>query len=133
MRSSRDGVTMVSLVSELADAALSPLVLRPTTAELERGFILGRYERCTSQLDDGRVSRVHALVVGRGEQILVIDTASTNGTDVYPSPSPGPPKTHARAARLRQKPSHALGILHRAAAVQRGIVLDLGGTVVEVR
>lgn len=53
----------------------------PVSAErLERGVLLGRYERCgltIAGLDS--VSRVHLLVVRIGDEVWAIDTASTNG------------------------------------------------------
>jgi hypothetical protein len=48
---------------------------------LEQGVLLGRYDRCAillSELDC--ISRVHLLLVRLGEDVLAIDTASTNGT-----------------------------------------------------
>jgi hypothetical protein len=49
---------------------------------LEQGVLLGRYERCGIQLSEGlgSLSRVHLLLVRLGEDVLAIDTASTNGT-----------------------------------------------------
>lgn len=53
----------------------------PVSAErLERGVLLGRYDRCgltIAGLD--AVSRVHLLVVRIGDEVWAIDTASTNG------------------------------------------------------
>lgn len=50
-------------------------------AALRDGVLLGRYSRCDSaRVDDELVSRVHALLIQIGEQLLVIDTASSNGT-----------------------------------------------------
>lgn len=48
---------------------------------LDRGLLLGRYDRCDFvQQDYDRLSRVHLLVVRDGPDLLAIDTASTNGT-----------------------------------------------------
>ena len=47
---------------------------------LERGILVGRYERCAVGLDTGRLSRVHFLIVRDGDEIIGIDTASTNGS-----------------------------------------------------
>ncbi|WP_158502038.1 FHA domain-containing protein [Vitiosangium sp. GDMCC 1.1324] len=49
---------------------------------LEQGVLLGRYERCGIHLSEGlgSISRVHLLLVRLGEDVLAIDTASTNGT-----------------------------------------------------
>jgi|GEM_PF-3365071 len=48
---------------------------------LDQGVLLGRYDRCGIHLEgaDG-ISRVHLLLVRSGEDVLAIDTASTNGT-----------------------------------------------------
>ena len=50
--------------------------------ELRDGVLLGRYERCASATiaDDPSLSRVHALLIQAGDRLLVIDTASINGT-----------------------------------------------------
>lgn len=51
---------------------------------LERGVLIGRYSRCDfGAVEDERpseLSRVHVLLVKSGEDVLAIDTASTNGT-----------------------------------------------------
>ncbi|MGZ3457635.1 MAG: FHA domain-containing protein [Archangium sp.] len=48
---------------------------------LEQGVLLGRYDRCGIHLSGlGSISRVHLLLVRLGEDVLAIDTASTNGT-----------------------------------------------------
>jgi FHA domain-containing protein len=49
---------------------------------LGQGVLLGRYERCGIRLSQGlgSLSRVHLLLVRLGEEVLAIDTASTNGT-----------------------------------------------------
>jgi hypothetical protein len=48
---------------------------------LEQGVLVGRYERCGIMLAGmGNISRVHLLLVRMGEDVLAIDTASTNGT-----------------------------------------------------
>ena len=49
-------------------------------ADLERGLLIGRYERCAFGAEDERLSRVHLLLLRDGEQIWAIDTASSNGT-----------------------------------------------------
>ena len=109
---SRDGITLVEAMPT-SSAALS---LSPTAAELERGLLLGRYDRCQGRLDDGMVSRVHALVLKRKDELLVIDTASTNGTDVI-----------FGAAQVD------LGILRRATIAPRTVTLKLGASIVEIR
>ncbi len=50
---------------------------------LVRGILLGRYARCALGGDfrnHGRISRVHLLLILDGEEVIAIDTASTNGT-----------------------------------------------------
>ncbi len=50
---------------------------------LERGILLGRYARCDLGSDfrsQGRISRVHLLLIHDGGGVVAIDTASTNGT-----------------------------------------------------
>lgn len=50
---------------------------------LERGLLVGRYERCQLALggEVPSLSRVHLLVVRVGDELLAIDTASTNGIE----------------------------------------------------
>jgi hypothetical protein len=61
-----------------------PIVVAATWAELTDGVLLGRYPRCVAHesIDDEGVSRVHALVVARRQRIYVVDTGSTNGTNL---------------------------------------------------
>ncbi|MBA3396316.1 MAG: FHA domain-containing protein [Deltaproteobacteria bacterium] len=51
-------------------------------AALRDGVLLGRYDRCNGApiLADHSLSRVHALLVHVDDRLLLIDTASTNGT-----------------------------------------------------
>ena len=54
---------------------------RISRERLEQGVLLGRYERCGIPLAElDQISRVHLLLVRMGEEVLAIDTASTNGT-----------------------------------------------------
>jgi len=54
---------------------------RISLERLEQGVLLGRYDRCGIPLTElHSVSRVHLLLVQLGEELLAIDTASTNGT-----------------------------------------------------
>ncbi len=48
---------------------------------LDRGVVLGRYDRCAGRraLSHGSVSRVHALIVRRDESVFIADAGSTNG------------------------------------------------------
>ena len=51
---------------------------------LRDGVLLGRYGRCDASeaLDDPSLSRVHALLVCEQDKLLLIDTASYNGTRI---------------------------------------------------
>ncbi len=49
--------------------------------QLTRGVLVGRYPRCGIALEMlTTLSRVHLLLIRLGEEVLAIDTASTNGT-----------------------------------------------------
>ncbi len=67
-------------------------------AELRRGVLIGRYERCLADNDyPNDVSRVHLLLVAIGDAIWAIDTASTNGTTLSGAPlSCAPLGAHAQ-------------------------------------
>lgn len=69
-------------------------------AALRDGVLLGRYSRCdSSTVDDDSVSRVHALLIELDQALLLIDTASSNGTRGASSPP----------ARVHQlQPTHEL-------------------------
>lgn len=51
---------------------------------LRDGVLIGRYERCdgTEATDDPSLSRVHALLIHIDDRLVVIDTASFNGTRI---------------------------------------------------
>ena len=53
---------------------------------LQRGILIGRYSRChlgpQAESDDSRISRVHLLLIQHGQEVIAIDTASTNGTKI---------------------------------------------------
>jgi hypothetical protein len=49
-------------------------------AELERGLLVGRYDRCQIGARDHALSRVHLLVIRDGDSFWTVDTASSNGT-----------------------------------------------------
>lgn len=52
-----------------------------TAEALQRGILVGRYDRCGAHVaHDERVSRVHLLVVSAEDGVWAIDTASSNGT-----------------------------------------------------
>jgi len=60
-------------------------VVYPMTRDhLERGVLIGRYGRCGVSAErmpnSFVVSRVHLLLLSQGGKILVVDTASSNGT-----------------------------------------------------
>ena len=59
-------------------------------SQLERGILLGRYERCGiffAEYDEyNPISRVHCLFISINGIIYIIDTASTNGTIVANEP-----------------------------------------------
>lgn len=59
-------------------------------AALRDGVLIGRYPRCDGSFSgDDRISRVHALFLQVGDHVLVVDTASTNGTSA-PGQQPAP-------------------------------------------
>jgi hypothetical protein len=50
---------------------------------LGNGILFGRYDRCDAMgaaADDGTLSRVHVMLVKVEDRVMVIDTASSNGT-----------------------------------------------------
>ncbi len=50
---------------------------------LKDGVLIGRYDRCDAKdiaTDDSSLSRVHALLIRVEDRLLLIDTASSNGT-----------------------------------------------------
>ncbi|MET0405003.1 MAG: FHA domain-containing protein [Cystobacter sp.] len=51
-------------------------------SRLEQGVLLGRYDRCGIVLASSGLglSRVHLLLIRMGDEVLAIDTASSNGT-----------------------------------------------------
>jgi hypothetical protein len=78
-----------SLIESGVDAGTLDLIgpnlagqIRIGRDELRDGVLIGRYARCDSAqyTDDPSMSRVHALMIQIGERVLVIDTASVNGT-----------------------------------------------------
>jgi FHA domain len=54
---------------------------RVSAERLERGVLVGRYDRCGLEIHDPerRISRVHVLLVKIGGDVWAIDAASTNG------------------------------------------------------
>lgn len=49
---------------------------------LDRGILIGRYDRCAVGIEAGRLSRVHFLLVREQGEIIGVDTASSNGSFV---------------------------------------------------
>lgn len=70
---------------------------------------IGRAENCTLRLDDAYVSQMHARIFPRGDQIVIEDLGSTNGTYLN-----------------RQR-------LTSPAELQRGDKVKIGKTVLEMR
>jgi hypothetical protein len=73
-----DGAGVLELSTPLRQIAL-------TIGEnaLEHGVLLGRYGRCDAReaaTEDESLSRVHALLIRTEERLLLVDTASSNGT-----------------------------------------------------
>jgi len=58
------------------------ITMNVTHDVLRDGLLLGRYGRCdvSEVIDDPSLSRVHALLIHERDRLLVIDTASYNGT-----------------------------------------------------
>jgi hypothetical protein len=54
--------------------------------ELERGLLVGRYDRCQVGTRDDKMSRVHLLLIRDGDELWALDTASTNGTTAEGQP-----------------------------------------------
>jgi pSer/pThr/pTyr-binding forkhead associated (FHA) protein len=49
--------------------------------QLERGILVGRDDRCSHfGVDEGKLSRVHLVLLSVDDEVWAIDTASTNGT-----------------------------------------------------
>jgi hypothetical protein len=68
-----------SLVVQSADKRLKFYVGKE---HLERGILVGRYDRCIGSGLDRAVSRVHLMIAEVGGAIVAIDTASTVGCKV---------------------------------------------------
>ncbi len=76
VRESLNGARARALLPERSRQAGSPV--RPGAA----GLIIGRAEGSEILLGDPRVSHRHALVRRRGDQVIIEDLRSTNGTMV---------------------------------------------------
>lgn len=87
-----NGQTAVGVVGNERDLAGRLEVLGPNRRvvldvghdALRDGVLLGRYGRCDASeaLDDPSLSRVHALLVCEQDRLLLVDTASYNGTRI---------------------------------------------------
>ncbi|MBN2358066.1 MAG: FHA domain-containing protein [Deltaproteobacteria bacterium] len=65
------------------------IIRRVGKRALERGILIGRYSRCDlgcTGLTSDQLSRVHLLIVRDGDDVLAIDTASSNGTTIEGQP-----------------------------------------------
>lgn len=64
------------------------ITINVTHDALRDGLLLGRYGRCdvSEVIDDPSLSRVHALLIHEQDRLLVIDTASYNGTRLVGEP-----------------------------------------------
>jgi pSer/pThr/pTyr-binding forkhead associated (FHA) protein len=83
-------------------------------ASMRRGVLLGRDDRCEANavLDEGHLSRVHALLIMIGDALFAIDTGSTNGlwrSEERISSAemlPGQPLTMSQRAHFEWRPIH---------------------------
>lgn len=75
--SAREAAGMLELIGKVERGTI-----RIGHDELRDGVLLGRYPRCDAArlIDDGSLSRVHSLLIQIDETVLMIDTASRNGT-----------------------------------------------------
>lgn len=72
-----DGVVLGHLVLKSRSGRIAHVV---TDEDLERGILVGRYERCQLGGAENSLSRIHLLVLRDEQGLWAIDTASTNGT-----------------------------------------------------
>jgi hypothetical protein len=81
----------INMLAESGDLAGTLELIGPSLREtirigaqaLSDGVLLGRYARCDGAgglADDASLSRVHALLIQIDDSLLLIDTASSNGT-----------------------------------------------------
>jgi hypothetical protein len=71
------GMITASLILKSRSGEISHPV---TDTDLERGLLVGRYDRCQLGGAENSLSRIHLLVVRDEDGTWAIDTASTNGT-----------------------------------------------------
>lgn len=89
-------------------------------AMLEHGALIGRYARCAiggGAALEANVSRVHALLVSRFGRTWLMDTASTNGTELL--------QRNGRTVMLERE--------DRMAMVQNGDAVRFGDNVMQLR
>jgi len=81
-----DGETAIGELEVESEGAQSLITVGPSAAR--EGMLLGRYERCDTEglavLADGRISRVHLMIIAINERLYAIDTASSNGVWLGP-------------------------------------------------
>lgn len=78
----RPGVGGICVGTIRLAAAGAQLAHRVSADDLDRGVLIGRYERCQLAGDDRSLSRVHLIVVRDEDGLWAVDTASRNGTHV---------------------------------------------------
>lgn len=66
----------------LLSAENTQIAHRVSLEDLERGVLIGRYERCQLAGASHSLSRVHLVLLRDGNDIWAVDTASLNGTIV---------------------------------------------------
>lgn len=73
-----DGFQPAGFLSLESDGRIE---LKPVSERmLERGVLVGRYDRCRIRAPVASLSRVHLLLIRDGRKLLAVDAASTNGT-----------------------------------------------------
>lgn len=78
----RPGAGGAALGTILLSAENTQIAHRVSHEDLERGVLIGRYERCQLAGAAGSLSRVHLVLLLDGGDIWAVDTASLNGTIV---------------------------------------------------
>jgi hypothetical protein len=78
----RPGAGGDALGTILLSAENTQIAHRVSHEDLERGVLIGRYERCQLAGAAGSLSRVHLVLLLDGGDIWAVDTASLNGTIV---------------------------------------------------
>jgi hypothetical protein len=82
----RPGVGGIAVGTIRLTAAGSQLAHKVYADDLERGVLIGRYERCQLAGDDRSLSRVHLIVLRDEDGVWAVDTASRNGTHLEGRP-----------------------------------------------